>query len=185
MTPQEFLKNQLTALAQLFPHIHIQYGFDAVVDTHIVQLDPINEYYQNGALDDAWMPIAMAFDEQFQDCISFISSDSSLKVEVADMEWNQRIQAITHLEDYNAIVSKILEATNIQLTFGKAEINFKPKAGLLEIKDVDGHVTVFTDSHLEESLWFRFTERPDLCPVFQKNTNSLQPEGFTTTAMAA
>ncbi|MEO7310941.1 MAG: hypothetical protein ABIX01_11130 [Chitinophagaceae bacterium] len=185
MTPQEYLKNELTILAGSFPQIHIQYGFDAMIDTHIVQLDPIKEYYENIALDDAWMPIAMSFDEQFEDCISFIPSDSSLKLAVSEIEWNKPVQALNHLEDYNEIVAKILTATNVQLTFGKTEVNWRPKTGLLEINDVDVHIKLTPDLTLKETPWFNFTNKPDLLPIFQKNTSSTQSEGFVTTAMAA
>jgi len=185
MTPQEFINKELTTLAKSFPQIHLRYGFDGMIDTHIVQIDPIDEYYKNEAFDNAWIPIAMAFDEQFEDWISFIPSDSTLKLEVAEMEWNQPVPAFTHLEDYNEIVAKILEATNIQLTLGKTEINWQPKTGLLEIKDVDGHIIVTTDLSLKETPWFNFKNKLDLLPIFQKNTSSIQPEGFFTTAMAA
>jgi hypothetical protein len=186
MTPQEFLKTELTILAQSFPQIHLRYGFDGVIDTHIVQVDPIDEYYNNEAFDNAWIPISMAFDEQFEESISFISSDSTLKLEAAEMEWNQPIQAITHLEDYNEIFAPILEAKNIQyITFGETEIFGQPKNVQFNIKDVESESIVLNDAHLGESVWFKFTKRPDLRPVYQKNTNNTQTQGFETTAMAA
>ncbi len=82
MTAVEYLKEKLCILANKFPQVTIKYGFDVVINTHIVELTPQDEYYYNTALDDSWIPISLDFMQHFpNDYISFVSNDSTLRVE--------------------------------------------------------------------------------------------------------
>src|SRR5688572_26160899 len=90
MTSLEFIKKELQGLAEKFPNIHIKYGFDEIIETHIVEMSPPHEYYNNRCLDKAWIPVSLQFLELFLDeDITFISSDSSLKIEEVILEFNQ------------------------------------------------------------------------------------------------
>ncbi len=89
MLAQEFLKSQLSNLATQFTEVQIRYAYNKLIETHVVEITPEYEYYNNSSLDDAWINISLEFMEKFQDeNISFISSDSSLAIVQADFEWN-------------------------------------------------------------------------------------------------
>ncbi len=89
MEPIDFIRINLSRLAINFPQIHIKYGFDEIIDTHVVELLPLNEYLNNQDLDKAWIPISIEFIKKFpNDTITFISSDSSLQVEKPIFELN-------------------------------------------------------------------------------------------------
>ncbi|MCP9751392.1 hypothetical protein [Ferruginibacter sp. HRS2-29] len=91
MTPVEFLKNELNTLATSFPNVHIKYGYNNVIDTHIVELLPLIEYSSNQDLDKAWVPLSINFMEKFKnEEIAFISSDSSLSLKHVIFEFNPK-----------------------------------------------------------------------------------------------
>ncbi|HTB51895.1 MAG TPA: hypothetical protein VK718_03900 [Ferruginibacter sp.] len=90
MTPIKFLKKELEIIAKKFPNVHIKYGFNSAIDTHIVELLPIEEYNDNKELDNAWIDVSMKFLEAFEnEDIAFISSDSSLKISEVILEYNE------------------------------------------------------------------------------------------------
>lgn len=81
MKAQDFLFNKLKVLSENFPEIHIKYGYDFLIETHIVELLPVSEYYTNKNLDDAWINIAQEFLDRYQnEEVAFISADSSLSL---------------------------------------------------------------------------------------------------------
>ncbi|RAJ04073.1 hypothetical protein LX64_02950 [Chitinophaga skermanii] len=88
--PVEFIKENLEKLASEFQYITIKYEFNESINTHIVELTPIYEYYNNKELDNAWIPISLEFKGRYElEDIAFISSDSSLKVTNPQLEWNK------------------------------------------------------------------------------------------------
>lgn len=104
MTPQAFLERELTNLAETFPDTCFRYGFDEIIDTYVVQIDPVEAYYKNLELDKVWVPVALAFDKQFDECITFIASDSPLKLEKAERTWNAPAEEIVcSEEEYEAV----------------------------------------------------------------------------------
>lgn len=90
MQAQEFLKAELKSLSEIFPKVNFRYGFDEIIDVHVVEINPLEQYYSNKELDDAWVPIALRFLETYEtEEIVFISSDSSLKIENSVFEFNK------------------------------------------------------------------------------------------------
>lgn len=89
MTSVEFLKNELQNVADRFPTVHIKYGYNQIIEAHIVELLPLVEYNTNSELDKAWIPISLKFNETFRDEeVVFISSDSSLSLNTVIFEFN-------------------------------------------------------------------------------------------------
>ncbi len=95
MEPITFLKEKLNFLSVQFPTIRVRYAYNNSIATHIVELTPENEYYNNASLDDAWIPILIEFMERFRgENISFTSSDSNLAISEAEMEFNMQKEAL-------------------------------------------------------------------------------------------
>ena len=91
MNAAEYLKNELQTIAEQFPNVNIRYGYDNLIDTHIVELLPLIEYNTNEALDNAWIPLSIAFLEKYAtEEIVFISSDSSLSLSTVIFEFNHK-----------------------------------------------------------------------------------------------
>lgn len=89
MAAVDFLKKELNILAGKFPTVHIKYGYNEKIDTHIVELLPLIEYTTNKELDNAWVPLSITFMETFEnEEIAFISSDSSLSLKNVIFEFN-------------------------------------------------------------------------------------------------
>lgn len=89
MAAVDFLKKELNILAEKFPTVHIKYGYNEKIDTHIVELLPLIEYTSNKELDNAWVPLSINFMETFEnEEIAFISSDSSLSLKNVIFEFN-------------------------------------------------------------------------------------------------
>lgn len=89
MTPLEFIKDGLTKLSLLFPLVNIRYEYNVSINSHVVQLTPEKEYYNNQDLDAEWIPFSLKFKETFKDQdIVFVSSDSNLSIPNPQYEWN-------------------------------------------------------------------------------------------------
>lgn len=88
MTSVEFLKNKLQDIAEMFPYVHIRYGYNNLIETHVVELLPLIEYTNNPDLDRAWVPLSLQFIETFNEDVTFISSDSSLSITDITFEFN-------------------------------------------------------------------------------------------------
>ena len=85
----EFIKEKLEHLANAFKTVTIRYAYNDAISTHIVELSPEEEYYNNTALDKCWIPISLEFNRLFEnEDITFISSDSILKISNPVFEWN-------------------------------------------------------------------------------------------------
>lgn len=85
----EFIKEKLTLLADDFKMITIKYAYNGAINAHVVELTPVNEYYNNEVLDKCWIPISLDFKRLFEnEDITFISSDSLLKITHPVFEWN-------------------------------------------------------------------------------------------------
>ena len=85
----EFLQIELEFIALQFPNVHIKYGYNEVIETHIVELLPLYEYKNNSDLDNAWIPLSLRFMKLFKhEEITFISSDSSLALNNVIFEFN-------------------------------------------------------------------------------------------------
>jgi len=116
MTSKEYLKIKLEKLSMDFPHITIRYAYNSVINYHVVELTPQSEYYNNNALDDKWIPISLEFMQTFPtEYISFVSDDSTLKVENPEFSFNEK--EIIHI-NIEKIMNEILN-TSIELEFAK------------------------------------------------------------------
>lgn len=90
----EFIKEKLALLANDFKTITIKYAYNGAINTHVVELTPVNEYYNNEVLDKCWIPISLDFKRLFEnEDITFISSDSMLKITQPEFEWNVKGKA--------------------------------------------------------------------------------------------
>lgn len=90
MESKTFLKERLAAIALQFPNVQIKYAYNYSIATHIVELTPESEYYNNEVLDAVWIPLSMEFSETFaSESICFISSDSRLAISQSEFEWNK------------------------------------------------------------------------------------------------
>lgn len=106
MNAIDFLKQKLGALAFQFPQVQLKYTYNSSIATHIVELTPEKEYYNNEALDDAWIPVSIEFMETFaSESIAFVSSDSSLAIEQPEFEWNKPVP-----EDDALTMNKVFHA---------------------------------------------------------------------------
>lgn len=91
MTPVEFLQIELKKVAEKFPNVNIRYGYDDIIDTHVVELLPLIEYNSNDELDKAWIPLSIEFLRKYMnEEIAFISSDSSLSLKDIIFEYNYK-----------------------------------------------------------------------------------------------
>ncbi len=89
MKPIDFLNSNLEMISKNFSNVHIKYGYNNIIHTHIVELLPVSEYRYNSALDDAWIPLSFKFREIFpKEEIAFISSDSKLSINNPILEFN-------------------------------------------------------------------------------------------------
>ena len=89
MTSVDFLKNELQIIDDKFPNVHIKYGYNTIIETHIVELLPLIEYTSNAALDNSWVPVSLKFMEIYKDEeVAFISSDSTLCINNVIFEFN-------------------------------------------------------------------------------------------------
>lgn len=113
MTSYNFLKGELENLSNQFSMINIAYGFDTVIDTHIVELTPESEYYSNSELDSAWLSISKRFMAFYpNEDIAFVTSDSSLKLEEVDYIFNCKKDDKV-LSDLNEIFEELLNGNYI------------------------------------------------------------------------
>ncbi len=90
MEAKEYIKNGLENIANQFPQVQIRYAFNFEINTHIIQFDPIDAYYNLPELDAAWIPFSVEFDNIFVDeSIAFIGSDSILSIiDNYEFSWN-------------------------------------------------------------------------------------------------
>ncbi len=89
MEVKKYIISKLEELAKDFPAIQIVYAYNQYAETHIVQLTPQNEYYNNDALDNAWIEIVKDFQHSFPfENISFVSDDSDLISVAPEFEYN-------------------------------------------------------------------------------------------------
>lgn len=108
MKPLEYLKGKLTELAINFPLITVKYAYDKLINYHVIELTPIEEFYNNEKLDDFWIPVSIEFSDLFPDeYVTFISNDSSLKIEKPELIFNDK--QLSHI-DIEEIFNEILNA---------------------------------------------------------------------------
>jgi len=93
----EYIKNGLEDISNQFPHVQIRYAFNYEINTHIIQFDPIDAYYNLPELDAAWIPFSVEFDRVFADeSIAFIGSDSILSISNNyEYSWNIQLKDLT------------------------------------------------------------------------------------------
>lgn len=107
MKPKEFLHTALEVISKQFPQVHIKYAYNNVINTYIVELLPVEEFQNNDALDDAWIPLSFKFRETFpNDEIAFISSDSTLSIECPLFEFNVPSIDFDLISEFFASLSK-------------------------------------------------------------------------------
>jgi hypothetical protein len=89
MLAREFLYERLESLSRDFPAVQIKYKFNKWAKTHIVELTPVESYYTDTALENAWMNLVGTFTDNFPaGDISFISSDSILSINHPEFSFN-------------------------------------------------------------------------------------------------
>src|ERR1017187_910952 len=89
MNVREYIKLKLQDLAAKFPMVEIVYAYNKYAETHIVQLTPQKEYYNNIELDKAWFNISIDFLQLYpQESLSFVSDDANLINTTPEMEYN-------------------------------------------------------------------------------------------------
>ncbi|MFX1708105.1 hypothetical protein PV783_29345 [Chitinophaga sp. CC14] len=159
ITPLEFIKENLQLLASSFKGISIKYEYNESISTHIVELTPEYEYYHNEELDKAWIPISSNFKTLFEDeDISFISSDSSLRVTKPISEWNQKNESVVELLDFqfSEKISHYLDKHNA------TDIYFPSSVELITLPDFSAFInsidtsvkTSFINSNLDLDYQF-------------------------------
>lgn len=127
MLAKNFIFEKLTALAQAFPNILIKYVFNKLAKTHIIELSPLEYYYNNPALDDAWIHISKEFYEQFpSEDISFISVDSSLKIREPEFLLNNNSAKFylrpIHFSNLQEAVSEVFEEWSTKINWENLSI---------------------------------------------------------------
>jgi hypothetical protein len=149
MTPVDFLYTELNAIAREFPQVHIKYDYNELIRTHIVVLLPLEEYRDNKALDDRWIPVSFRFQEIFpnQD-IAFVSSDSTLDMDIPTMEWNKPVGALDVWNNiiYDSVTDQVLDyyfSTEISID---TVLIGPPIANMLSFPTLDLSQTHNTDS---------------------------------------
>lgn len=87
MTAKEFIEEKLKSLKSTFNDIHIRYEHDPVAKSHLVEIIP--SVFMEGN-EDYFKEEAKITDEFIQlfpsESIDFISDDSSIKIDNADLE---------------------------------------------------------------------------------------------------
>ena len=91
MNSVDFLKKELEVLSIRFPFVHFKYGYDSMIETHLVELLPLSEYINNVDLDAAWIPLSLQFIETYNEEIAFFSSDSQLSINKIIFEFNSNV----------------------------------------------------------------------------------------------
>lgn len=86
----EFIKQEIGQIARSFPNVQFKYAFNKDIQCHIIEITPLEQFNSNLALDKAWIPVSINFQEQYpKDEIAFISSDSILKIENPEFAFNE------------------------------------------------------------------------------------------------
>ena len=100
MIVKEFIREKLAQIAEAFPQVTIKYNFNDLIGTHIVELSPEQEYYNNTQLDDAWLNLVPIFWDKFPaEDITFISTDSTLRIENPEFAFNQESNLLVAAPD--------------------------------------------------------------------------------------
>lgn len=87
MNTREYITESLQSLANQFKNLTIRYGYNCLIDLHVVVLTPLEVYENNPTLDKAWMDIALEVMEKYGEEIAFISNDSTLSKFVPELEF--------------------------------------------------------------------------------------------------
>jgi hypothetical protein len=141
MLPKEFLEKELQELSISFPQVHIRYGYDEMIETHIVELLPLSEYNFNKDLDKAWIPISIKFMETYKDEeIAFISSDSTLHLEKWLLEFN-----VKHTYKENEVINSLFDV------FYKETLNYTFPICITEPRLFESPNPAIINCHFEEN----------------------------------
>ena len=107
MNSLEFLKVELEKISKKFNAVHIKYGFNRAISTHIVELLPLAEYLHNDTLTEAWMPLSFEFGAQFpNEEIAFVSSNSTLSIQEPIFEFNIPAHCFGDISTFYAPISQ-------------------------------------------------------------------------------
>lgn len=107
MNSLDFLKVELEKISKKFNAVHIKYGFNKAINTHVVELLPLEEYLNNDLLTECWMPLSFEFGTQFPDEeISFVSSDSTLSINCPILEFNIPVSYFNDISTLFAPISQ-------------------------------------------------------------------------------
>jgi len=98
MLAKEFILEKLQKLSANFPMVEMKYEYNHPAQTHIVELTPESAYYENRDLENAWIDIVQEFMERFPtEDLSFISSDSILRIEQPEYSFNTHLATGSYL----------------------------------------------------------------------------------------
>jgi len=147
MEVKEFLRSKLSALAAKFRNVTMVYAYNSLAETHIVQLTPQQDYYNNRDLDKAWFEISCEFADSFPyESISFVSDDAKLITTEPEFQFNILMMTAQTMDNtfYENIVNSTLK--KYWLNYSKEfTTNFIPQlTGTFEISDITG-----TDSEID------------------------------------
>ncbi|MBL7767738.1 MAG: hypothetical protein JNK20_02145 [Flavipsychrobacter sp.] len=109
MNQQEFILDKLAKMALHFPQVHIKYDFNKLIQTHIIELSPVEEFENNKKLDEEWIPFSFEFMQKFPGAdIAFISPESSLRIINPTEEFNAPLCESLILEEIFGEISGTL-----------------------------------------------------------------------------
>jgi hypothetical protein len=180
VTTIEFIKNGLEALAAKFPQVEIRYAFNLDINTHIIQFDPLEAYYNLPELDAEWIPFSLEFDRKYEDeSIAFIGSDSTLAIsDNYEFAWNVNVVDVT-FEGFK----ELLALSNFSST-----INFLPNTvvfspGQFPVGNlIENQIYLNNINALESNFFFTDTILSSRIELLNENTNLMDNDKY---AMAA
>lgn len=157
MDSKKYIEKELKTLAEHFPSVQIRYSFNKKIETHIVELTPIEEYNNNEQLDKYWISISLQFHKAFpNEEICFVSSDSSLAISNPELIYNEKYDAMLMTSDLyfgflNCKIDKLILddflpgkyfTYNYQYLNSHIDIDFNTTTGISTV-DISGNFTKF------------------------------------------
>lgn len=111
MTSQEYIIKELNSLVEKFPKLVFKYKFDNTDSTHIIAVEPLNEFNGNKEYLNAESDFVYYFENTFlPETVLFVSQDSLTKIIEPDMIFKresigifikEKVHAPNYIYDYN------------------------------------------------------------------------------------
>ena len=135
------LREGLEIISKNFPGVKFSYGFNPDADSHIVQIDPEENYHSNNALDNAWMELLDNLNLLFpREHVVFVPPSSSLCVKQPEfcLEHNvqQEISTLSKFFTY-LWVDLNLALGNASISMGCKFLNPLEGNGLFDVFPTD------------------------------------------------